>query len=96
MAKSEIITAKTMVVQSKSFLTAEMDDDLVMMSLENNAYFGLDDIGKIIWETIAQPQTVDTLCKTLMTHYAVEKDVCMADTIAFLTELYDEKMVELV
>lgn len=92
---TEQITSQTALVRADTFMTAEMDDDLVMMSLENNAYFGLDDIGKAIWELLETPTTIEALCDSLLDRYDVEPAQCRADVIAFLTELHNEGMVRL-
>lgn len=92
---STVITPHATLIRVDTFMTAEMDDDLVMMSLESNAYFGLDNIGKVIWESLAQPKSVADLCKSLTERYNVEPAQCQADVIAFLTELHNEGLVRL-
>ena len=42
------ITATTMISRSPAVLTAEADGEIVMMSIEQGRYFGLDDIGSDI------------------------------------------------
>ena len=90
------ITMDTHVVRSEDFITSTVDDDLVMMSLEKGIYYGLDAIGSQIWESIAQPVSVQTLCQQLMEKFEVEPAQCQADVLAFLNELLTEEMIHVV
>jgi len=49
------IADSTIVSRSPSVLTAEIDGEVVMMSIEQGQYFGLDDIGSDIWKRIEPP-----------------------------------------
>ena len=45
----------TRIARSPSVLAAEVDGEIVMMSIEQGLYFGLDDIGSDIWKRIDPP-----------------------------------------
>jgi len=42
----------TIILRNLSVLTAEVDGEIVMMSIEQGRYFGLDDIGSDIWKRL--------------------------------------------
>ncbi len=90
------ITVSSTIVRSSQFITTPMDNELAMMSLESNAYFGLDEIGAVIWEALEQPKTVGALCDELLARYDIDRAQCQADVIDFLTDLHEAKIVELV
>jgi hypothetical protein len=90
------ITTDTTVQRAGDFVTATVDDALVMMSLEKGAYYGLDDIGSQIWEMLDEPTRVDALCDALMARYDVSRAQCEEDVLAFLQDLLDEGMVSIV
>lgn len=92
----EPITLNSRVVRSEDFITSTVDNDLVMMSLEKGTYYGLDTIGSHIWEHIAEPIAVHTLCQKLTDQFEVDATQCQADVLAFLNELLKEKMVYVV
>ncbi|MFZ0429054.1 MAG: lasso peptide biosynthesis PqqD family chaperone [Acidobacteriota bacterium] len=87
------ILAQTMIVRSEQLLTADMDDDLVIMSLKNNNYYSLDAIGKRIWQLIEQPVRVVDLCRQLTAEFEVEPVQCLEDVLQFLQALEDEGLV---
>jgi hypothetical protein len=64
-----------------------MDGEIVMMSVENGEYYGLDEIGSRIWELIEAPVSVDQLINSLMTEFDVNHEECLNDTLEFLEDL---------
>ncbi len=90
------IALTTTIARSNEIITAEADDEIVMMSLEQGEYFGLGAIGSRIWELLEQPMTVAALCDRLMTLYAVDVETCQRDTLDFLQELYAAEIITLV
>jgi hypothetical protein len=91
-----MITRNTTVSRKESYVTAPLEKGLAMMSLEEGAYFGLDDIGAVIWDLLAEPKTVADLCTELQARYAVEPGQCEADTLAFLGELHNADMLQII
>lgn len=90
------ITLDTVVERSGDFVTATVDEALVMMSLEKGAYYGLDEIGSQIWSQLEEPRRVAALCDSLLALYEVPRAQCEEDVLAFLQELLDEGMVRVV
>src|SRR5260370_1439590 len=52
---SPTIADITLIARSASVLAAEVDGEIVMMSIEHGRYFGLDDIASAIWKRIDPP-----------------------------------------
>ena len=69
------------------WLSARVDDQLVMMSVEQGCYVGLSEVGARIWELIEQPSSVDDLCNRLQAEYDVAPEVCRSEVLAFLSEM---------
>jgi hypothetical protein len=90
------IALTTTIARSNEIITAEADDEIVMMSLEQGEYFGLGAIGSRIWALLEQPMTVAALCDRLITLYAVDVETCQRDTLDFLQELYAAEIITLV
>ena len=90
------VTTDTTLQRAGDFVTATVDDALVMMSLEKGAYYGLDDIGSQIWEMLDKPTRVDALCDGLVARYNVSRTQCEEDVLTCLQDLLDEGMVRIV
>ncbi len=77
------------VQQSPSCLAANVQDDMVLMSIERGQYVALDPIGKDIWERLATPCRVDALCRAMVADYDADEAVITADVLEFLDKLRD-------
>jgi len=73
----------------------KLDDELVMMSIENGEYYGLDNIGAQIWEIIQQPTKFSEIVLKLMGKYDVSEETCIADIQEFLSELLGKNLITL-
>ena len=81
------------VVRSDQQVFSRVDGDVLMMSIQTGAYYGLDSVGSRIWELIEKPIEVSTLCSRLVEEYAVEPDVCEEHVLALLEQLAAEDLV---
>ncbi len=87
------MTLDTTLVRNPSLTTAELDGEVVMLSLETNRYYGLNSVGTRIWELLAQPMTLAAVCDILMNEYDVTREQCEQETLAVAQKLVDEKLV---
>ncbi len=90
-----IIQLSDIITKVSNIATAEIDGELVMMNLNSNAYYGLDDIGSEIWGLLETPLTVSQLCQTLADMFDVGEKTLQEDVRSFLSSLLKEKMIEL-
>ncbi len=90
------IDLATRLQRDNSLTTAELDGEIVMLSLETSRYYGLNPIGSRIWELLAQPTTVAELCATLENEYAVSPAQCEREALALAQKLLDEKLARIV
>jgi hypothetical protein len=77
------------------WLTAQVGDEMVMMSANRGLYLGMTAIGARIWELIETPESIDTLCAQLLSEYEVEPGDCRAEVEAFLRDLASHGAVEI-
>jgi len=82
-----MLAADKMIRRSTDVIASEMDDELVMMSMENNAYYGLNSVGRRVWELLETEQTLLSLCGQLMEKYDVDEAACQRDVSALVMKL---------
>lgn len=80
-------------VRSDALLTAEVDGELMAMSVDRGFCYGLDRIGTRIWALLAEPRRIDDLCASLTDEYAVDPATCRRDVVALLDEMRREGLV---
>lgn len=88
------ITLTDRVVRRAGVLSTVVDGSVVLLDAEQQAFVGFDDIGTRIWEAVAKPIKVADLCTNLLTQYAAERTVIESDTVKFLDQLLQQKLVE--
>lgn len=90
-----VISDATIVSRSASVLTAEVDGEIVMMSIEQGHYFGLDDIGSDIWKRLDPPCSVGALIDGLLADYEADRETIVADLRALLERMAAHGVVRL-
>src|ERR1700720_2256826 len=89
------IADATVISRSPSVLTAEGDGEIVMMSIEQGRYFGLDDIGSDIWNRIEPPCSFAALIDRLAAEYAADRATIAADVQTLLSRMAAQDVVRL-
>jgi hypothetical protein len=87
------INLNTIIRKSDNFVSSELDGELVMMSLENNSYYGLNEIGKRIFEMAEQAVKVEEITANLVSEYEVDLETCCNDVLSLLTDLQKEGLI---
>jgi hypothetical protein len=87
------INLQTKVQRNLNMVSSKIDNELVMMSIENGEYYGLDEVGSRIWELIEKPVVVEELVLALLDEFEVERKDCEVETFEFLEELSSKKLL---
>jgi len=87
------IGPKTILRRDVDLLFNQIDGEVVMLSIENSKYYGMDKVGSRIWELLENPLTFKELVNILMDEYNVSEDKCTNDTLCFLVKLRDRKLL---
>jgi hypothetical protein len=85
----------TVISRSPWVLAAEVDGEVVMMSIEEGLYFGLDDIGSDIWKRIESPCTFGELVDRLVADYDADRETIASDLRALLLRMTEHDVVKL-
>jgi len=88
-----LLGPETVVSRNDEPIAVEVDRSVVMMSVDQGMYFGLEGTGPRIWALLAEPRTVRALCDELMREFAVDADVCRREVSTFLEELRRAQLV---
>jgi hypothetical protein len=89
------IADSTIISRSPSVLTAEVGGEVVMMSIEQGHYFGLDDIGSDIWKRLDPPCAFADLVDRLAADYDADRASIAADVRALLESMAERDVVRL-
>jgi hypothetical protein len=84
------------ITRNNELLCAVAGEELVMMCTEEGNYYGLDPVGRRIWDIIGEPRTVSDICAELLMDYHVPAATCEAEVLAFVKELVEHRVVHVV
>jgi len=96
MTTPDSIDLHTTVVQATGLLASDIDDEVVLLSLETDKYYGMDPVSARVWSLLAQPQRLADICQQLQAEFEVEGETCEGDVLEFVRSLADAKLVQIV
>jgi hypothetical protein len=78
-----------------NWICAKVGDEIVMMSVEEGKYIGLNDVGARIWELLDEPQPREALEARLLEEFEVTPETCHNEVEAFLAKLAEFRAIAL-
>ncbi len=75
------------VVIPPDVLSRELDDEGVLLNLETERYFTLDDVGIRMWQLLAEHGDVETVVAQLLDEYDVDESTLRHDLADLIAEL---------
>jgi hypothetical protein len=88
------IVMQDVVVVSQSQVSAKLEGEQVILSLEDGIYYGLNPVGACVWALIQEPKTVREIADTLLAEFEVQPDQCIRELVELLEELKSKSLVE--
>lgn len=93
---SDVLKLTDRVAQGRKQLATEAGGTILMMSVDNGVYCGLDAIGSDIWRRLDQPMTIDALCDALAADYRADRALIAADVLELLSSLHARGLIDVV
>ena len=87
------INASQKIVLSKDTLLQQLEDDSVLLNLETEQYFGLDEVGTRMLQVMLESPNLGAAYETLLAEYDVAPGRLEADMARFLDELLGNGLV---
>lgn len=85
---SRVITANSRLVANPQQVTGNLPDgDVVVLSLKNGVYFGLNSVGGYIWTSLQKPITVQEIYQLLLDEFDVDALQCYTELIKLIEDL---------
>jgi len=80
---------------SEGILFRELDGESVILSLDSETYFGLDEVGTRTWELLRAGPTIQAAYETLCAEYDVDSAQLRRDLEELLDQLVGHKLIEI-
>ncbi len=93
-ASASTIPDSAVVAIAPDVLGSELGSEVVMLSLRDGTYYGLEEVGAEVWRLIQAPITIRSIVDSLVGTYDVDARRCRADVISLVIALRDRGLVE--
>lgn len=90
----DALTLTDRVSWAPQHLATEVNGTIILMSVEQGVYCGLDAIGSDVWRRLAQPTSIGTLCDAMTASYKGDSDQITTDILDLLTSLRDQRLID--
>lgn len=75
-------------------LVRELDGESVLLNLNNESYYGLDEVGTRMWALLTSTPTIDAAYDALLAEYEVTPEQLRSDMAALLVQLADNGLIQ--
>jgi len=93
MGNSVVLSLSTKVYKNKNIISNQIDGETVIMRIEENDYFQLDETGTYIWNIIDKPISVIEISDKIIEHFGISREQSESDMLNFINELSRKKIV---
>jgi len=83
------------VVLSENVFAQEIDGEMVLLDMNSENYFGLDEVGTVIWQAIeAEKGDLQKVLEVLLEQYDAGEEVLKKDLFDFIDRLVENGLVK--
>ena len=75
-------------------LSTTLAGEVVILDVDEGVYFGLADVGTLIWKLLQTPRRVSEIVDCIVSEYDVTRQVAETDVVALLTDLAERGLVD--
>ncbi len=80
----------------KDILVQEMGGELVLLNLETEEYFGLDDVGNAMWSCLKESGSLQIAYDRLLEIYDVDPEELKQDFLSLVEQFVKHDLVEII
>ena len=82
------------IIFADTVFAQEVDGEMVLLDMESENYFGLDEVGTAIWHAMQDKETLQEVLEALLEQYEVEEEVLKRDLLDFVGKLHESGLIE--
>lgn len=83
------------VIQSPETLINVIEGESVLLNLNNESYYGLDEVGTRMWELLTTSESIQAAYDQLLDEYEVEAETLRRDMQNLISNLFDQGLLEI-
>jgi ornithine carbamoyltransferase len=79
---------------AETVFAQEVDGEMVLLDMESENYFGLDEVGTAIWQAMQEKVTLKEVLEVLLEQYEVEEEMLEKDLSDFVGKLLESGLIK--
>ena len=83
------------VTVSPDVMAQEVNGETVLLDLQSELYFGLNDVGTRTWQLLCQGQSIRQVLANLLDEFEVDETTAVADISQLVTDMEDQGIITL-
>jgi coenzyme PQQ synthesis protein D (PqqD) len=88
------ISTNSVVVAAPVQVSCAVGTETVVLHFNKGLYFGLDEVGSVIWNQLQSPRLVSEIRDAIVREYDVSPEQCERDLLALLQRLLEQALIE--
>lgn len=88
------ISKDSVIVAVKSQVSCQVDAETVVLHFDKGLYFGLNEVGTLVWNQLQQPRKVQEIRDAILSEYEVPAEQCERDLLSLLEQLSEKGLIE--
>jgi len=89
------ISNDSIVVAVKSQVSCQVGAETVVLHFDKGLYFGLNEVGTLIWNQVQQPRKAQGIRDAILREYEVSNEQCERELLTLLGELSENGLVQI-
>lgn len=83
------------VARSPDVLSQELGEETVLLDLNSESYFGLNEVGTRVWELIPEVANLEDIYKRLLAEYEIDETALLNDLRQLIDDCSDAGLITL-
>lgn len=93
MSLIETLTKESVVTHYYGVISSDVDNETILLSIENNKYYGMVLTANRIWNMLTTPIPIAKIIETLLEEYDISKEQCEKEVFEFLGDLLANNLI---
>ena len=89
------LSKSSKIVVSKDVVSCNLGEETAMLDMKEGVYYGLNDMGTIIWDLIQKPITIEEIVEKILAEYDVDEETCYIDLKELFGEMLENGLVKI-
>ncbi|WP_366657007.1 PqqD family protein [Fodinicurvata sp. EGI_FJ10296] len=89
----DAITVRSVVEAKPEPLAAPLAEGLVILQVETDRYYNLNELGTEVWGLIQKPTTVNEIVDNITSTHDVDAERCEADIVSLLQDMARARLI---